>query len=134
MGCSGAVGKDFKMGKIGLRILDLIKQKGMTQKEFSIKTGIPQSTISDWRGKDLNPNVDKIMIICEVLGISSQDLLSAGTVTEPSSINYIYIDKNSREFNIITDYRNLTPDDRLRLEGYLTALSQKKCPPKPTRH
>ena len=122
------VGKDFKMGKIGLRILDLIKQKGMTQKEFSIKTGIPQSTISDWRGKDLNPNVDKIMIICEVLGISSQDLLSAGTVTEPSSIDYIYIDKNSREFNIITDYRNLTPDDRLRLEGYLTALSQKKCP------
>ena len=83
------VGKDFKLGKIGLRILDLIKQNGMTQKEFSIKTGIPQSTISDWRGKDLNPNVDKIMIICEVLGISSQDLLSAGTVTEPSSINYI---------------------------------------------
>ena len=54
------------MASIGLRIIDLIKEKGMTQKEFSEKTGIPQSTISDWRGKRLNPKVDKILIIWDI--------------------------------------------------------------------
>ena len=37
------------MASIGIRIIELVKERGMTQKEFSEKTGIPQSTISDWR-------------------------------------------------------------------------------------
>ena len=47
--------------KINDRIFDLIKEKGITQKEFSARTGIPQSTISDWKGKDLNPSAGKIL-------------------------------------------------------------------------
>ena len=52
------------------KIFELIKEKGMTQKEFGRRTGIPQSTISDWKGKQLNPASDKILIICDVLEVT----------------------------------------------------------------
>ena len=37
---------------IGERVLQLTHERGMTQKEFSEKTGIPQSTLSSWKGKN----------------------------------------------------------------------------------
>ena len=45
------------------RIFQLIQERGMSQKEFSEKTGIAQSTISDWKRKSMNPAADKIMLI-----------------------------------------------------------------------
>lgn len=38
----------------------------MSQKEFSERTGIAQSSISDWKRKRTNPVSEKILIICEV--------------------------------------------------------------------
>ena len=110
------------MASIGIRIIELIKEKGMSQKEFSKKTGIPQSTISDWKGKGLNPNVDKIMIICDVLDISPQDLLSSEEAYGDVKRRYIYIDEDSPEYNIVVEYRKLGERDRMRMEGYLAAL------------
>lgn len=46
--------------KIYERIFELIKLNGMTQKEFSKATGIPESTISDWKKKGYNPGLDKM--------------------------------------------------------------------------
>ena len=57
------------------KIFELIREKGMTQKEFGKRTGIPQSTISDWKSKKLNPSSDKILIICDVLDVSPYELL-----------------------------------------------------------
>ena len=54
---------------IGERVLDLVYQKDMTQKEFSEKTGIPQSTMSSWRGKKQNPSLDKLKVICDTLQV-----------------------------------------------------------------
>ena len=68
--------------KISERIFELIKDRGMTQKEFSDKTGIPQSTISDWKGKDLNPSADKLLVICQVLHTSVYDLLASSDKNE----------------------------------------------------
>ena len=39
---------------ISERIFDLLEQHGMSQKEFSEKTGIAQSSISDWKRKKTN--------------------------------------------------------------------------------
>ena len=114
------------MASIGLRIIDLIKEKGMTQKEFSEKTGIPQSTISDWRGKRLNPKVDKILKICDTLNISVQDLLSGEKQSENTNVEYMCIDKGSPEYEIILEYRKLQSKDKMRLEGYLRALLEKR--------
>ena len=41
----------------------------MSQKEFSEKTGIAQSSISDWKRKKTNPVSEKILIICSVLDV-----------------------------------------------------------------
>lgn len=63
---------------ISEKIFELIKEKGMTQKEFAFATGISQSTISDWKTKHTNPAADKIMVICEVLEITPVELLTSG--------------------------------------------------------
>ena len=61
---------------ISERIFELINKKGFTQKEFSRRTGIAESTISDWKKKGTNPVSDKILSICEVLEVSPYFLLS----------------------------------------------------------
>ena len=52
------------------RIFMKMEELSMTQKEFSEKTGILQSTISEWKKRKTNPLSDKIMPICEVLGVT----------------------------------------------------------------
>ena len=47
---------------ISERIYQYLEEKGMSQIEFAKRTGISQSTVSDWRRKGTNPSADKIMI------------------------------------------------------------------------
>ncbi|MCR4691479.1 MAG: helix-turn-helix domain-containing protein [Lachnospiraceae bacterium] len=35
----------------------------MTQKEFSEKTGIPQSTMSSWKSRGQTPGMDKLQLL-----------------------------------------------------------------------
>ena len=49
----------------------------MSQKEFSDRTGIAQSSISDWKRKKTNPVSEKILIICDVLDVTPYELLGA---------------------------------------------------------
>ena len=42
------------------RIFDKLTELNMTQKEFSKRTGIPETTVSDWKKKKTNPTADKI--------------------------------------------------------------------------
>ena len=63
---------------ISEKIFELLKERGMNQKEFALATGISQSTISDWKTKGTNPAADKIMVICDVLGVTPVELLTSG--------------------------------------------------------
>lgn len=110
---------------IGERILQLILERGMTQKEFSARTGIAQSTISEWRSKRLNPGSDKIMIICEVLDVDPVYLISGtegGNRYEKTKALTIYSD--SDEYELLYEYRDLNEDSKKRLQGYLQALKE----------
>ena len=51
-------------------IFDLLQKQGMSQKKFARKTGIAQSAISDWKRKKTNHVSEKILTICEVLGVT----------------------------------------------------------------
>ena len=110
---------------ISERIYQYMKEKGITQLEFSKRTGISQSTVSDWRRKGTNPSADKIMIICDVLGISPYELL-LGTENEKlknyNLPDYVIIDKNSREYMLVETFQRLDSDAQKRLEGYMEAL------------
>ena len=88
---------------ISQKIFELIKAKGMNQKDFALATGIAQSTISDWKTKGTNPAADKIMVICDVLGVTPVELLSSGdqfksyepdkvAVIEPGTEKYVLIE------------------------------------------
>ena len=113
--------------KISDRIFELIKDRGMTQKDFSDKTGIPQSTISDWKSKGLNPASDKIMIISQVLQVSVYDLLASADKKEKYSVDYICIDYDSKEKVLIEIYRALPESKRERLMGYAEALKSEQA-------
>ena len=111
--------------KIHDKIFKRIKELGMTQKEFSEKTGIPQSTISDWKGKNLNPAVDKIMIICNVLGMTPNELLAgAGEKKRYKQPDTLIIDKNGMEYEIIREFRSMNDTQKQRLMGYVNALKE----------
>ena len=61
---------------ISERIFKLLKQKKMLQSDFSMETGIPQSTISSWKTHKTNPHSDKIMAICRALGVTPEQILT----------------------------------------------------------
>ncbi len=91
---------------ISERIFELLDKRGMSQKEFSEKTGIAQSSISDWKRKKTNPVSEKILIICNVLDVTPYELLGGtdgvGSWSNPSDM--ILIDKNSEYGSAIMDF------------------------------
>ena len=111
---------------ISQKIFELLREKGMSQKDFSIATGIPQSTISDWRKKNTNPASDKILVICNALDITPYELLS--NVKEEGNrtnkIGYRIVVKGTEEDLLIDAYEKLDQKARGRLLGYLEALGE----------
>lgn len=110
------------------RIFELIKERGMTQKEFAQKTGIAESTISDWKKKRTNPVSDKILIISEVLGVTPYDLLSGAEHTgSRSRENTTYvIEKGTELGGLIEMYQNMDTSNQKRILGYMQALQDMK--------
>ena len=98
----------------------------MSQKEFAQRTGIAESSISDWKRKKTNPSSDKILIICEVLGVTPYELLSgAEHIGRRSWENLTYvIDKGTELGMLIESYEQLEGSMQKKLLGYLEALKE----------
>ena len=95
----------------------------MSQKEFSERTGISQSTISDWKRKRTNPSSDKILKICEVLQVSPYELLAEDdSVCQTAADHNIIL--NNDEIILLENYRNFSSRQKDRLLGYLEALRE----------
>lgn len=113
---------------ISEKIFELLKERGMSQKEFSEKTGIAQSSISDWKRKKTNPVSEKILIISEVLGVTPYELLS-GTEdvgARSNTVDYYVVSKESDLGVLIEQYQGLGTMDKGRLLGYLQAIANDK--------
>ena len=104
------------------RIFELLREKGMTQREFSKLTGIAQSTICDWKRKKTNPAADKLMVICDALQVSPYELLSGTESGASREINYVMVDKASSDYFLLERYHALPQAARNRVLGYLEAL------------
>ena len=61
--------------KVSERIFKIMEQKGVTQLELSMRTGIQQSTISDWKRKKTDPASSKIMKIAKALDVTPEEIL-----------------------------------------------------------
>ena len=114
------------MQTISGRIFELLKERNMSQKKFAQETGIAESTISDWKKKKTNPVSDKILIICEVLGVTPYELLSGAEHTGKRSrenLTYV-IDKGTELGILVENYQQLEGSMQKKLLGYLEALKQ----------
>ena len=111
---------------ISERIFEILEQKEMSQKEFSEKTGIPQSTISEWKRKRTNPTAEKLMIICSVLNVSLEWLLSGSenSGSRGRDSDWYVIKRESELGFIVESYNHMKRTQRYRLLGYIEALSE----------
>lgn len=107
---------------ISERIFQILKEKGISQKDFAMATGIPQSTISDWKGKHVNPAADKIMIISDVLDVSPSELLTGTDDSSKWRVDFVVLRRDSDEYRILRDINELPPHYRERVIGYVDAL------------
>ena len=110
---------------ISNRVFERMKELNMTQKEFSEKTGIGQSTISEWKKKKTNPTSEKIMIICQVLKVTPEWLLSGAdnTGTRGNKLDWYVVDRESEIGYLIETYNQMDSKQKAHLAGYMAALS-----------
>ena len=106
------------------RIFEKLNEKNMSQKEFSEETGISQSTISEWKSKRTNPTSEKIMIICKVLDVTPEWLLSGieNTGSRGNNSNWYIVDKGTDMGRLLNIYHQMDTNQRNRLLGYMEAL------------
>lgn len=64
------------MSQINKRILEIMKEKGITQKELSNKINTPTSTINTWLQSNRKIPADTIIPISEFLNVSPHYLLT----------------------------------------------------------
>ena len=114
------------MQTISGRIFELLKERNMSQKKFAQETGIAESTISDWKKKKTNPVSDKILIICEVLGVTPYELLSGAEHTgQRSRENMTYVIDKGTELGILVEsYQQLDENMQRKVLGYMEALRE----------
>ena len=113
---------------VGQRIFYLLEEKKMTQVEFSKRTGIATTTISDWRKKNTNPGSEKIMQICAALEVTPEYLLSG--VCEDSdrgkAVDYMVIPQGTEERELLELFNEMQWLERTRLLEYAKKLSERK--------
>ena len=102
-------------------IFRILKEKEITQKELSDRTGISQSTISDWKHKGLNPASDKILTICNALGVTPYELLAEDGREREGDI---LIRESSEEYEVLVEFRKMKKKQKERLMGYIEALKE----------
>ena len=97
-----------------------MEDRGINQLEFSRKTGIAQSTISDWKRKKTNPASDKILVICDVLKISPYELLQ--DQSSGNAVDYVIVSKDTEAYKLLVEFEKLDRSSKDRMLGYLSAL------------
>ncbi|MCX4365004.1 MAG: helix-turn-helix domain-containing protein [Bacilli bacterium] len=60
---------------IGQKLSDLRKSKHLSQEDVADRLGVTRQTISKWETDQSTPDFDKIIPICELFGLSSDELL-----------------------------------------------------------
>ena len=96
----------------------------MSQIEFSRRTGISQSTISDWKRKNTNPAADKIMAICDALDVTPYDILQDSSKPRDEH-NYLVVSQGTTEYELLVEIETLDMRQKERLKGYLNAIMEK---------
>ena len=60
---------------LGENLFNLRKEKGLSQEEVAEKLNVTRQTVSKWETNQSTPDFDKIIPICELYGITTEELL-----------------------------------------------------------
>lgn len=61
---------------IGEKLFELRKEKKLSQEEVADKLNVTRQTVSKWETNQSTPDFDKIVPLCELFGISTEELLT----------------------------------------------------------
>ena len=112
---------------ISERIFMLMEEKGVTQLELAERTGIAQSTISDWKRKKTNPSADKIMSICDVLDVSPFEVLQDTIHSKGAGeIDFLIASEGTAEYDVLKKMEKLNKKTKEELKTYVKNLKNKK--------
>ena len=91
------------------RLKNIMKERKITQTELAKRTGIRQSSISDWLNDRYEPKQDKVYIIAKALNVSPAWLLGYDEPSNNQTEGY-YVDPETAEF---AEYLRTRPEARL---------------------
>ena len=72
---------------ISIKIKDKLKELNITQKDFALAVGVKQAAISKWVLGTQVPDINLLPVVCEVLGISLNELFLRRIL---ASLNSLY--------------------------------------------
>lgn len=105
----------------------LLKDNGYSQAEFADKIGVSQQTISRWTQGRFQPDIGQLIACASVFKVSVDYLL--GLTTDPDMKKQPATYDGELDSQIIALVQNLSPDDVLRLEGFVEGLKAARVPP-----
>lgn len=105
------------------RIFSEIQQKHINQKEFARQIGVNEKTFSSWKVKNTLPAADKISIISDLLGVST-DYLLTGNEKSPSAEQTAKERLTPDEQELLENYRRLSMHDKGKVIGKAEALAE----------
>ena len=112
------------MQTISDRIFALLKEQGMSQKEFAKRTGIAESTISDWKKKKTNPKADCLLSICDALDITPEQLLTGKGIDPEYKDADMDYEVTRSDIKILKQIHSLGDAQYKRLMAYMKALQK----------
>lgn len=104
--------------EVGNRIKHYREKIGMSQKDFAEKIGVSTNRASNWERGINRPDVDYLVKICEVLGITADELLEIDIKEKTLKLA-------GEELELLEGYKSLSGENKIRLLGFLEALKEK---------
>ena len=101
-----------------------LAERPITQNQSYEETGILQRTKKEKKKKKTNPTSEKIMVICKVLDVTPEWLLSGieKNGSRKSRADWYVVGKKTELGHLINAYNNMGKDRRNRLMGYVEAI------------
>lgn len=79
----------------GERLLEYRNRVGLSQERLAEKIGVTRQTVSKWETNQSTPDFDKIVPLCEVLGITTEELIK-GEKNETEEARIIEEEKKNK--------------------------------------
>lgn len=98
------------------------EKRGITQVNLSIQTELAQETISGYEMGKSYPSAPKLVDLANILNTSTDYLL--GRIEDDRPVNFSKNDLTNDEINLICSFRNLSNDNKLKVQGFIEALKK----------